>query len=57
MAVDDHGDGGVVVFQAGEVFSPEFPAALSLEMLVLRVSYRERLFLGTNEPSSHVAAF
>lgn len=24
MAVDDHGDGGVVVFQAGEVFFPEF---------------------------------
>lgn len=34
MAVDDHGDGGVVVFQAGEVFSPEFPVwfGLPLEM-------------------------
>lgn len=27
MAVDDHGDGGVVVFQAGEVFLPELPSS------------------------------
>lgn len=30
MAVDDHGDGGVVEFQAGEVFFPEFPVELPL---------------------------
>lgn len=27
MAVDDHGDGGVMEFQAGEVFFPEFPSS------------------------------
>jgi hypothetical protein len=30
VAVDDHGDGGVVVFQAGEVFFPEFSIQLLL---------------------------
>lgn len=35
VAVDNHGDGGVVVFEPGEAFFPEFPAWLACWLLDL----------------------
>lgn len=48
MAVDDHGDGRVVVFQAGEVFFPEFPIEWQISHCVRVVNIVERDVNGTN---------